>query len=265
MRHRNNCQHIQNNQEYLFGTNCSTCGTLTNYADDTTLMCASNSRTDNQAKLIEGLDNIDNYLTANKLAINRTKMPISEIMIGQKRVRTEGLPPTLTEMETDGKQKIIRSQPDVRLLGATISDNITWGAHMETGGNALLPGTRKTLGILKHIGRSIPKKSKKNISGRIDIKQNEISHIHLGRDHLENFDQSQTLLNDTARFVTNRNRRTSTIDLMSECGWLTVLEMIQHCSLLLMWKTLRLNSPKGMKDKLSMDHENLITTQEPRL
>ena len=94
MRFNNKCQHKLNCLEYLFGTNCNICGTITNYADDTTLTSASNSRMVNQDKLVEGLNNINNYLTANNLAINRTKTTISEMMIGQKRVRTIGNLPT---------------------------------------------------------------------------------------------------------------------------------------------------------------------------
>ena len=186
-------------------------------------------------------------------------------MIGQKRVKTDGNPPKLSEMESDGTIKIITSKPEIILLGATISDNISWGPHIESGEEALLPGTRQTLGVLKHIGRSIPKKSKKLLAEGLVLSRMRFLISIWGGTTERLMNKSQALLNDTARFVTNRGRRTSTVDLMLECGWMTVSEMCQHCSLLLMWKTMRLNSPQGMKDKLRLDHENLIMTQLPRI
>ena len=90
LKERENCQHNNTDPEYLFGMNCLTCGMLVCYADDATMVSASNSRTVNQNKLETSLNYIDSFLTSNKLSINRTKTTIAEIMIGQKRAKTPG-------------------------------------------------------------------------------------------------------------------------------------------------------------------------------
>ena len=265
MRQSSNCQHVNNDQEYLFGTNCSTCGVIISYADDSTLTFSSNSRPNNQIKLKEGLDNLENFLTSNKLAINRSKTTISEVMIGQKRARTPGNPPTLSERDADRTMKIIECQQEVRLLGATLTDNITWTAHIETGEEALLPAIRKTLGILKHIGRAIPTKSKKILAEGLIVSRLRYLISIWGGTSERNLSRTQALLNNTARLITNKGRRTSTIELMTLCNWLTVGEMSQHSSLQLLWKTIRLGAPKAMKDKFLLNQDNTVSTQEPRL
>ena len=156
-----NCSHTPQTDEYLFWENCSSCGILTCFADNTTLTVASSSRNIDQIKLSEGLDIIENFLTSNKLSINRSKTTISEVMLGQKRARLPGTSPTLEKQNPDGSTKIITSQKDTKLLEITIQDNMTLTSHTESGDDALLPATRKKLGALKHLGISIPKKSKK--------------------------------------------------------------------------------------------------------
>ena len=143
MSFENNCSYEIQDQEYLFGKSCPTCGMMVNYADDATLKVTSNSRNSNQTKIIQGLNTIDNYLTSNKLSINRTKTCIQEIMLDKKRAKTMGAPPTLTETEIDGTVKTILSDPEMKLLGITLQHNLLCGAHIDTGGEALLPSVRK--------------------------------------------------------------------------------------------------------------------------
>ena len=52
---------------------------------------------------------------------------------------------------------------------------------------------------------------------------------------------------------------------MSECNWLTVEEMTLQSSLILMWKTLKLEAPRNMYEKLHLDNENFLIEIEPRI
>ena len=127
-----NCQHLENedDQQYLFGNNCPTCDTIICYTDNATVLLSDKLRTNNQVKLEEGLDLVETFLTSNKLSINRTKMTIAEIIIGQKRARIGGSLPELTEFETDGTTKLIRAEKSCKLLGARIQDNMTWAGEI---------------------------------------------------------------------------------------------------------------------------------------
>ena len=265
MKNKYDCQHTAHNSEYLFGKNCPQCGNIICFADDSTLIFSSNSRILNQMKLVEGLDIIGNFLTANQLSINRTKTTISEIMIGQKRARTPGHPPTLSEFESDGTEKIIKAQSETRLLGANIQDNMSWKAHLDTGEEAMLPEARKKLGILKHLGKQAPKHSRKILADGLVLSKIRYLTPLWGGTSEKNLNAVQTLINNTARFVTGWGRRTSTMDLMTECQWLTARELVLQNSLLLMWKIVRLDSPSSIKEKIQLVDEGKLSTSVPRL
>ena len=57
-----NCQNQSHlNNEMLFGNDCSECGTLTQYADDTTYHIGNKMRNENQTKLTENLRNLGHF------------------------------------------------------------------------------------------------------------------------------------------------------------------------------------------------------------
>ena len=262
-----NCPELAHqNNKYLFGENCHKCGTILCYADDATMMIASKTRTENQRKLQSGLDNIHNFLVANKLAINRTKTNIQEIMIPQKKARQKEETPTLRERENDGSEKLIKSKKECRILGGNMQENMSWGAHLDWGEEALLTTARQKLGVLKHLGKTLPFKTRKMMAeGLILSKIRYLIPIWGGAgDTL--IKKVQTLVNDSARFVLEkRTRRDSTLDLMKECKWLTVAEMVLFYSLVLLWKILRKKSPGTMAGKFTQNDTGCVQTTIPRL
>ena len=80
------------NKKVLF-VNCTKCGQIITYADDSTLVVSDKKRTNNQLKLNLNLARLEAYLSNNELAINVSKTCILECMIKQKRGRTIGDPP----------------------------------------------------------------------------------------------------------------------------------------------------------------------------
>ena len=266
LRSANNCQHENLNNGNLFGSNCAICGTIICYADDATMTISNKHRTDNQEMLKSGLDTIENFLTANKLAIKRSKTTIAEIMIGQKRAKLKGSPPVLQERETDGSLKTIKVKKSYTLLGAKIQDNMTWGEHTESGEEALLPMTRRKLGVLRHLGGAIPQKSKKLLSEGIILSRLRYLIPQWSNTTEKILRNAQTILNDTARFIANKpDRRSKTLDLMKEQGWLTITEMAHHSSLQLLWKILRQKSPENLSEKITLDQDHYALTDYPRL
>ena len=148
----------------LFGEQCSKCGIVSSYADDTTYVVTNRKRQDNQVKIETTLNKLKNFLNDNKLAINVSKTSTTECMLKQMKGRTAGEPPSLVvELET-GVQKRIKDKTSTRILGANVQGNIMWSSHLETGAKALFPIVRRHLGMLKHKGRLIPLASRNNIA-----------------------------------------------------------------------------------------------------
>ena len=97
-----NCENLSHEQNTeLYGPNCTECSQMICYTDDGTVIHSSHSRTSNQNYLTEDLENINDYLTDNKLKINRDKTTILEVMIRQKRSKIHGQPPTLQVTDKD--------------------------------------------------------------------------------------------------------------------------------------------------------------------
>ena len=186
---------------------------------------------------------------------------IQEIMIGQKRARQTGNPPFLTETEADGSIKTIKSEQQCRLLGGTLQENMSWAAHLEWGEDALLPAARKKLGVLKHIGKSLPKKSKKLLMDGLVLSKIRYLISIWGGAAEKHLRMIQTLLNDA---TSKSTRRDSTQVLMTECGWMTAAEMIDY-SILLFWRVVRRNSPLALNEKITMDEDCFVYMEGPRL
>ena len=161
-----NCQNpVHQKNDKLFGHDCNLCGTLIQYADDTTFHTANKHRQWNQIKLNQNLDNIGEFLTANKLTINKDKTHIMEIMIRQKRGRIANNPPELEALNDKDEIEIIKCKDDARILGMNIQKDLTWNAHLETGSKALLPSLRGNIGSLRNCTKMIPQSSR-NILAR---------------------------------------------------------------------------------------------------
>ena len=84
-------------------------------------------------------------------------------MIGQKRARTVGAPPSLEERNKDGEMTTINCKTEVKLLGITLKDNITWGAHLDSGEEAILPELRKTIGHIETYRQGYSRKEQETI------------------------------------------------------------------------------------------------------
>ena len=92
----------------LFSRQCSDCGILSTYADDTTYVVSSDKRERNQEKITTNLENLRKYLNDNKLAINLSKTATTEFMVQQMKGKTPGNPPSLLVESATGVQKWIQ-------------------------------------------------------------------------------------------------------------------------------------------------------------
>ena len=79
----------------------------------------------------------------------------------QKRCKTAGNPPNLIVLNEDKVLEIKAASKDCRLLGVNFSQDLTWRPHLATGEKPLLPTLRKQVGILAHMCRNIPVRSRK--------------------------------------------------------------------------------------------------------
>ena len=75
----------------------------------------------------------------------------------------------------------------------------------------------------------------------------------------------QTLLNNTARFVHRRGRRSNVRKLMEDSKWMTVKEMARFHSLVTLWKIRKYGVPQQLANLYTEGDDGTLETPRPRL
>ena len=261
-----NCTDIAHqDRSTLFGKQCSMCGTVSTYADDSTYAIAGRSRSSNQNKLKRSLDQMEKYLNDNRLVVHLDKTTLSECMIHQKRSKTQGQPPTLLVKDSNGEDKVVKDSNCLRILGANLQSNITWQAHLETREKAVLPGARKALGLLRHQGKNIPMSSRQTLARGLVLSKLYYLMPLCGGASNALLKKAQVLVNAAARWATGHTKRTKISTLMRSVGWFTVKEQIVITTAVQTWKLLHLRIPARPLERIEVSNDWKMIVQEPRL
>ena len=117
------------------------------YADDTHLTYASNNIHNIQTSLNEDLENVHNWLRANKLTLNMTKTEFMLIGSGQ-RLSTVTVSPALAINDFRVTQVATSKS-----LGLTIDDNLDCGSRMEK----IIKKVSSRIGAIKRVRHFLPK------------------------------------------------------------------------------------------------------------
>ena len=78
-------------------------------------------------------------------------------------------------------------------------------------------------------------------------------------------DKLQCVQNNTARFVTGKGRRVKKWELLEDCNWMDVRELIDFHSMTNLWKIIWKQAPLHLHRKIHMNEEHFISTERPRL
>ena len=185
---RDDCTNEQHDDKTkLFGGDCEKCGTLPVFADDGLYIVSGKSRFGNQLKLDEMFTQIRDYLNANGLELNESKTGLTEFMVCQKRARTRGIPPDLTAAERiedqDGikfMDKHITDKPQMKILGLTLNNNLSWEAHLTGKKKPLLPAVRKIVGMLSRLRNALSKRARLQLANALVVSKTILWNKYLG-------------------------------------------------------------------------------------
>ena len=221
----------------------------------------------NQLKLNINLSRLESFMNNNELSVNVTKTSIVECMIQQKRGKIRGDPPHLIVQDPEKPTETIRisDKNKFRILGANISQNMSWQAHLVSEHKAIFPAVRKKLGALKQLGAQLPKHSRRALAEGLLLSKMQYLITLWGGATNNLMTQAQTLQNQIARWVTKSGKRTKITTLMSKCNWLTVRKQAKYHAVIQLWKIIRMNIPEAMTEHFDLDDDNYITTNTPRL
>ena len=252
-------------KECLYGRNCPKCGSIIVYADDSTFVTSSSTRSENQEKINDNLENMKLFLLANKLCVNEDKTCLIEPMIKQRRCKVRGAPPFIIALDENNDQVTLRPKKSSRLLGVNVGEDLTWKSHLISGEKPLLAALRKQLGTIKFLSKNMNVKCRKVLAEGLVLSRIKYLLPLWGGTTDNLIRKVQVIVNNLARTVTGMGRRTSTVTLMKQCDWLTVKEMVFYFSITEMWRNIHLQKPKYFSSTFKLDNQGLSDNTVPRL
>ena len=186
-------------------------------------------------------------------------------MVRQKRARLPGLPPQLTVQKPDLTLKVITAKDSVRLLGANICKDATWSHQLHVGEKPILTNLRSTLGLITHIGKHMPMKSRLLLANGLFLSKLIYLLPMWGGIGSRDAKKIQVLINKCARMVLGRSRKTRTRTLIEGCQWLYFRELVLFHSIVQMYKIVHIGSPATIRKKLTILPDKRIEIVPGRL
>ena len=166
--------------------------------------------------------------------------------------------PQLSVQKPDSTFKVIQAKESCRLLGANVNRDGNWSHHLETGEKPLCHALRSTIGMLGHLSKFLPLKSRLLLANGL-FKSRLIYLLPMwGGLPQRDVKKLQILMNRCARIVLMKGRRTRTHALMEGCRWLYMSELIDFHTSVQMFKIIYMNKPENLRNKLVVDPMNRI-------
>ena len=179
------------------------------YADDTHLTYAGDCVGNLQLYLNQDLDNVHNWLRANKLTLNMTKTEF--LLIGSRqRLSTLTDSPTITIHDSQVSQVTT-----AKSLGVTIDNKLDWSSHIDK----LTKKVASGIGAMKRIRHLVPPATLHLIYQALIQPHFDYCNIIWGNCGIILQDKIQKLHNRAARVLTNSNYDADAGHLFELLGW----------------------------------------------
>ena len=236
----------------IFSINCTECGGLCCYADDSTYTLSGKDPAQLTQKLGEKYSILADYLAANKLKVNDEK---THLLVMTTRQRRRFMDTRSMSMITP--TATITASPVEKLLGAYIHEDMKWTEHIMANDDSLIKSLNKRQAAIKKISLFASFKARKSLANGIFMsKLIYLMPLWAGCD--DNLVKAlQVLQNKVARSVTKKNRFTPTKTLMKECGWLTVKQLMIYHSLVQLHKTIQSKKPEYLHKRVTKELDQL--------
>ena len=233
----------------LYNMKCDQCGTLCCYADDSSFSCASSSLDAIEDKLTTDYNTIAAFMTSNKLKLNSDKTHL--MLLGTDSAWKRKLTPDSLSLNTG--QEIIRTTECEQLLGGFIAQNLKWTNHILLNKKSLVKQLGTRLNALKKISRVADFKTRKMLADGLFMSKLVYLIPLWGGCEKYLIKALQIIQNKAARSVTKLGIFTPVQTLLSQCGWLSVHQLVFYHTVILLFKTLHTQTPKYLYEMTSTE------------
>ena len=228
-------------------THCDDCGGLCCFADDSTYSVSSRDQDTLEEKLNERYNMLAEYMTNNKLKLNDEKTHLIVMTTEQKRRRMK-----INTVINTSKKDILPIK-SVKLLGIDIQENLKWSEYILNNDKSLIKQLNSRLSALKMISGVASFKTRLMIANGIFCSKLIFEICVWGGTEEFLLDALQKIQNKAARTVTKRGIYTPVSELLRQCGWLSVRQLVHYHSVLTIYKTLQTTCPKFVHEKLQSE------------
>ena len=226
-------------------THCEECGGLCCFADDSTYSVSSHSQDDLQHKLNTRYNILSSYMGNNKLKLNDDKTHLLIMTTNQKRrILNVGI-----KVDTPTEQ--IGPIKSEKLLGVEIQDDLKWSSYILHSEKSLIKQLSTRLNALRLISYVASFKVRLMVANGIFASKLIFQICLWGGTEEYLLSALQVAQNKAARFVTRNDRYTSVHELLRQCGWLSVKQLVFYHSVILIFKTIQTKYPRYIYSKLA--------------
>jgi len=219
--------------------NCLSVAKPRMFADDTSISMASDNITDIESAMNTELDNLHQWLNANRLSLNVTKTEFM-IMASRQKLTAHGDP----NIEIKINNQKIKKVEQTKTLGITIDKNLNWSAHIDD----ITKRAASAIGALKRNQMYLSTKSAIKIYEALILPHFDYcSQVWDGLcDNLAQ--QLQKLQNRAARAITKSNYEVRSKDLLEKLNWCTLDIRRKKQKLTLMYKIMNGRAPEYLRE-----------------
>ena len=226
---------------------CDDCGGLVNYVDDATYSVASSNPAELSEKLSETYKCIASYMDANKLVINADKTHL--LVMG-----TPAMSVARQQVQLQAGEHVITPSATEKLLGCNIHQNMKWGHHIQNSEQSLTRQLTSRVNALCKLSVNATFKTRLMAANGAFMSVLMYLVPLWGGTEQYLLRSLQVLQNRAARCVTKQSWFTPTRQLLKQCGWMSVRQLVQYHSILQVQKVLKAGTPLYLSSKLTTDH-----------
>ena len=206
------------------------------YADDTTLSMSDTDPTRLSAKLSRKYKEVAKFMVDNKLKLNDEKTHL--LVMGPNNCQTT------EQVRITTPTDIIRPTSCEKLLGCYISKDMTWAEYIKVNKENLMKSLNMRLRAVRKIRYLTNFKNRKMIAEGIFMSKLSYLIALWGGCGIGLKRSLQAIQNKAAQAVTRGDWSAPSKELLRQCGWLSVNQLIFYHSVLLVYKVKQRTHPR---------------------
>ena len=236
---------IQILEQTEFREDCTECGHLCCYVDDSTLTVTSDNADELSRKLTVQYRLLADFFGDNKLVINNEKTHL--IVMGSRKHRN-----IRREVEVNTGSILVKPSESEKLLGLNIHQSLKWREHIQDGNCSMLISLNRKLIALKKIAVNASFKTRLLVANACF--QSVLLYMIPVWGGADNYllNALQMAQNRAARIVTKMTWFTPTRTLLKQCNWLNIKQLVFFHTAIQMWKIINFRSPTGIYKQLQL-------------